>query len=240
MVELYCHKCGKKVDEHWDFCPSCGSSIIKPIKFKRPSSDIPMDNLFGSFKKQFDEISKFMEHDIHSLEKDFEAFNLHPEKDPKIRRNGFSVSIRSGTGQKPKVDIKTFGDIDKKKLEEEIRKNLGLEGVSIPEEVTEPEKISVIPKHPKEQLPKKKIPSITEEPKTDIKRLPDKIVIDIELPDVESEEDIMVHVLPSSIELKAIGKKKMYFRIMQIPKGWTLISKKFKDGVLRIEFRPNS
>lgn len=239
MVDMYCHKCGKKVDDHWDFCPSCGSSIIKPIRFKRPSSGMPMDNLFGSFKRQFDEINKFMDRDIHSLEKDFEVFNLKSENDPKIKRNGFSVSIRSGTGQKPKVDIKTFGDIDKKKLEEEIKKNLGLEGISIPKEVSEPE-ISVIPKHPKEQFPKKKIPSITEEPKTDIKRLPDKIVIDIELPDVDSEDDIMVNMLPSSIELKAIGKKKMYFRIMQIPKDWTLISKTFKDCVLRIEFRPNS
>ncbi|NOQ56204.1 MAG: zinc-ribbon domain-containing protein [Nanohaloarchaea archaeon] len=243
MVYMFCHKCGKKVEEHWDFCPACGAPVIRPVKFRKPSSALPLDNLFSSFKKQFDEINKLMSSDIHSMEKDFEVFNLRPERpeitEPKIKRNGFSVSIRSGTGQKPKVDIKTFGNIDKKTLEAEIKKNLGLESVHIPKEVTEPKR-SDISKHPKEQFPKKKIPTITEEPKTDIKRLPDKIVIDIELPDVDSEDDIMVHLLPSSIELKAIGKKKMYFRIMQIPKGWTLISKTFKDGILRIEFRPNS
>ncbi|MBW6461869.1 MAG: zinc ribbon domain-containing protein [DPANN group archaeon] len=236
MVAMYCHKCGKMVEDHWDFCPSCGSSVIKPIKFKRPSSVLPLDNLVDSFKRQFDEINKFMERDLHGLEKDFEVFNLRSEKNPKIIRNGFSVSISSGTGQKPKIDIKTFGDIDKTKLAEEFKKNLGLKGVNINDAIIK----STIPNLPEEQLLNKKIPSVTEEPKTDIKRLSDKIVIDIELPDIESDKNIIVNMLSSSIELKAIGKKKMYFKIMQIPKGWTLISKKFKDRILKLEFQPNS
>jgi len=237
MVEMYCHKCGKKVDENWDFCPSCGAPVIRPVKFERSSSMFPADSLFSSFRKQFKEM-RLMESDLKGMEKDFEVFNLKNGTEPRIKRNGFSVSIRSGTGRKPQINIKTFGDVDKKKLQEELSKRFGikLESLTPSSEEVKPE-----PSEEKMQESKvKEMPKITEEPKTDIKRLPDKIVIETKLPDVESEDDIIVHMLPESIELKAIGKKKMYFRIMQIPKGWQLISKTFKDSKLKLEFVPVS
>ncbi len=235
MVEMYCHKCGKKVDENWDFCPSCGAPVIRPVKFRSPSSMFPADSLFSSFNKQFKEM-RLMESDLKGMEKDFEVFNLKNSSDPRIKRNGFSVSIRSGTDRKPQVNIKTFGDVDKKKLQEELSKRFGIKLQDMPKEAG-----AIKPEPPEEKIQESKVkemPKITEEPKTDIKRLPDKIVIETKLPDVESEDDIIVHTLPESIELKAIGKKKMYFRIMQIPKGWQLISKTFKDSKLKLEFMP--
>ncbi len=238
MVEMYCHKCGKKVDENWDFCPSCGAPVIRPVKFKRQDSLLSSDDLFSSFKKQFDEMNRLMGRDLRGMEKDFEVFNLKNGTEPKIKRNGFSVSIRSGTDRKPQVNIKTFGDVDKKKLQEELSKRFGIKLQGMPEEAG-----AIKAEPPEEKMPEskiKKMPKITEEPKTDIKRLPDRIIIETNLPDVESDSDIIVHTLPESIELKAIGKKKIYFRIMQIPKGWQLISKTFKDSKLKLEFMPVS
>ncbi len=239
MVTMYCHKCGKKVEEHWDFCPSCGAPVMKPVKLRRPDSLFFSDNLFSSFNKQLDEMNWLMRQDPRAMEKDFEVFNLKNGSEPKIKRNGFSVSIRSGTGQKPQVNIKTFGDIDKKRLQDELSKRFGIKLQSMPGKTAE--EIKAEPQAEQKPAPKiKDMPKVTEEPKTDIKRLPDRIVIDIKLPDVESDSDIIVHTLPESIELKAIGKKKMYFRIMQIPKGWTLSSKSFRDHVLKLEFMPGS
>ncbi|MCK4808724.1 MAG: zinc ribbon domain-containing protein [Candidatus Aenigmarchaeota archaeon] len=238
MVEMYCHRCGKKVDEHWDFCPSCGAKVMRPVKFERPSPLFSSDNIFSSFKKQLDEMNRLMSMDMKNMEKDFEVFDLKNGSEPKIKRNGFSVSIRSGTDRKPQINIKTFGDVDKKKLHEELSKRFGIKLQNMPEKTG-----AIKAELPAEKMQGSKIkemPKITEEPKTDIKRLPDKIIIETNLPDVESEDDIIVHTLPESIELKAIGKKKMYFRIMQIPKGWQLISKTFKDSKLKLEFRPRS
>ena len=237
MVEMYCHKCGKKIDENWDFCPSCGAPVIKPVKFRRASSMFPADSLFSSFNKQFKEM-RLMESDLKGMEKDFEVFNLKNGTEPKIKRNGFSVSIRSGTDRKPQVNIKTFGDVDKKKLQEELSKRFGIKLQDMPKEAG-----AIKAEPPEEKIQESKVkemPKITEEPKTDIKRLPDRIIIETNLPDVESDSDIIVHTLPESIELKAIGKKKIYFRIMQIPKGWQLISKTFKDSKLKLEFMPVS
>ncbi len=238
MVEMYCHRCGKKVDEHWDFCPSCGAKVMRPVKFERPSPLFSSDTIFSSFKKQLDEMNRLMSMDMKNMEKDFEVFDLKNGSEPKIKRNGFSVSIRSGTGRKPQVNIKTFGDVDKKKLQEELSRRFGIKLQNMPEKT-----VAIKAELPAEKMQGSKIkemPKITEEPKTDIKRLPDKIIIETNLPDVESEDDIIIHTLPESIELKAIGKKKMYFKIMQIPKGWQLTSKTFKDSKLKLEFMPRS
>ncbi|MEA3230019.1 MAG: hypothetical protein U9P44_03815, partial [archaeon] len=158
---------------------------------------------------------------------------LRPTAAPKVKRDGFSISIRSGTGQKPKINIRTFGDVDREKIEKELSKKFGITAFGtkpVEKREKEPEVKYIPPKA-------RKIPKITEEPKTDIKRLPDRIIIETELPDIESEEDIMLNIFTESIELKAIGKNKMYFRIMQIPAGWTLSGKKFEAGVLKLEFR---
>lgn len=238
MVVMYCHRCGKKVDENWDFCPSCGAKVMKPVKFKRPDSLFSSDNLFSSFKKQLDEMNWLMRQDSRTMEKNFEVFNLKNGSEPKIKRNGFSVSIRSGTGRKPQINIKTFGDVDKKRLQDELSKRFGIKLQNMPGETE-----AIKAEHPAEKMQEsevKEMPKITEEPKTDIKRLPDKIIIETNLPDVESDSDIIVHMLPESIELKAIGKKKMYFKIMQIPKDWQLTSKTFKDSKLKLEFMPRS
>lgn len=55
-----------------------------------------------------------------------------------------------------------------------------------------------------------------EEPKTNIRRLSDKVIYEINLPEVKSLEDISINQLESSIEIKATSQKKAYTKIIQI------------------------
>jgi len=64
----------------------------------------------------------------------------------------------------------------------------------------------------KEQL--KKISELPKkEPKTILKRLGDKIIYEIEMPEVKSLNDVLINNLENSIEIKAIGEKLIYSKI---------------------------
>ncbi len=241
MVSYICHKCGSKIDEGWDYCPRCGTPAIRPVRYGGEKKEISsFDEMLHSFKKHMDEMDKMMSMDLHDLEKDFEVFDVKPSKRPGMKRNGFSISIESGTGKKPKVDVKTFGDIDKEKLSRIISGRFGIDAHDVEQQRTSEEKAPKEQvKGPEEPIEKMKDrPKITEEPKTDIKRLPEKVIIETNLPGVESEDDIIIHVMKDSIELRAFSKNKMYFKIIQIPRGWTMSGKTLKDGVFTIELNP--
>jgi len=59
-----------------------------------------------------------------------------------------------------------------------------------------------------------KLPKI--EPKTDLRRLSDKIFYEIDMPGVKSLNEISISQLENSIEIKAISKDKAYHKIIPI------------------------
>ena len=122
---------------------------------------------------------------------------------------------------KPKVSVKTFGNVDRKEIEQEVEK-MGLE--------SKPE----IPKP--EPRREEMVPRVTEEPKTDVKRLGDKIIVEMELPDVKNEKDIRINSLENSIEVKAVAGNKAYFKILTKPPQSSIIGHRFEKGVLHLEF----
>jgi len=72
------------------------------------------------------------------------------------------------------------------------------------------------------------------EAKTDVRRLSDKVIYELSTPGVDSVDDIFVSKVESGYEIKAVGKKKVYFNSLQI----NLPLKKYsiKDNKLTIEF----
>jgi HSP20 family molecular chaperone IbpA len=123
---------------------------------------------------------------------------------------------------KPKVEIKTSGEY--KKLEPELKRKFGIKPAieEVEEEKMERKKHKV------------KLPKVTEEPESEIQTIGNKQIISIKLPDVKSEDDIEIKRLEQSIEVKAFTDDKAYFKLIPIPKDGS-ISKKFKDGILKIE-----
>jgi HSP20 family molecular chaperone IbpA len=213
LKKKVCPNCNEKVKEGWKFCPHCGEEIEeeKPIERKFFS---PFESIFDDIEKEFERIDKMF---------GFTSFKFPKFKlEPGMKGGGISITVQSGTGMEPKIEVKTFGEY--KKLEPEIKKKLGIKpGI---EEVEE-EKIE---KKKREFKP----PKVTEEPESEIQTFGNKQIISIKLPDVKSEDDIEVKRLEQSIEIKALADGKAYFKLIPIPSNAT-ISKKFKDGVLKIE-----
>lgn len=84
----------------------------------------------------------------------------------------------------------------------------------------------------KEQL-KKILELPKKEPKTSLKRFGDKIIYEIEMPEVSSLNDVLINVLENGIEIKAIGKSEVYFKT--IPIRMPITSQEFSQGKLILE-----
>lgn len=217
MIKMFekkvCLNCGEKIKEGWEFCPHCGEEIEieKPREKERIT---PFGSIFGDIDKEFERIDKMF---------GFDSFKLPSLKmKPGMKGGGVSITVQSGTGMEPKVEVKTYGEY--KKLEPELKRKLGVKPAieEVEEEKIEKKKREV------------KLPKVTEEPETEIQTIGKKQIISIKLPDVESEDDIEIKKLEQSIEVKAFADDKVYFKVIPVFKDVT-ISKKFKDGVLKIE-----
>lgn len=73
------------------------------------------------------------------------------------------------------------------------------------------------------------------EPKTDITRMPGKILIEAELRNVASGNDIKIMLLSESIEIRAVAPENMYMKILRVPKNLKLARSSFAGGKLEIE-----
>lgn len=81
--------------------------------------------------------------------------------------------------------------------------------------------------------PGKPLPVV--EPKTDITRLPGRMALELELPEVSSGNYIKIMLLGESIEIRAIAPEKMYLKILHIPRNLRLARSVFNEGKLRVE-----
>ncbi len=233
---MKCPRCGKGVEKDWEYCPKCG------FRF-RESEFFRFDDIFERVQKQMDQMSKM-------FERDFEVFDLSPifrEKPVSRKTKGFRITMSSGTGREPKVSVQTFGD-DKDELKKEIFEQLGVDKVREkpvkPEEKREERRFRIpqlikTSEKPAEKVERKKelcIPATTEEPKTCVRRLDSKVVVDIEIPGVKSQENVDVRELENSVEVKALAGDKAYFKILTKPSQFRLTDKRFEKGKLHLEF----
>lgn len=193
-----CPECGEKVKDEWEFCPKCGSAL----KEKEGIFDV-----FEDIDKEFERIDK-----MFGIE--FPKFKFKPI----VRGGGISITIQTGTGREPRIEVRTSGDY--KQLEPEIKRRLGIKP-SVEEVEEKVEK-------------KVRVPKVTEEPETRIEKVGNKQIIRIKLPEVK-EEDIEVKKLEQSIEIKAFAGDKAYFKLIPIPSNATITKKEFKNGILNIE-----
>ncbi len=201
---MFCPKCGKKIKDDWKFCSKCRTKLESRRIFT------PFKGMFDGFFSEFE--------DFDDLSKDFKVFDVTPWFE-NLSRSGFSISISQSGDKEPKVDIKTFGNVDKN----EVEKKFGIKPKKMAGEI-------------KPMIKRKPLPKVTEEPKTQIKRLQNKIVVEMILPGVESEKDIELNELSESVEIKAFEKDKAYFKILKIPRGFRVINKEMKENKLILEF----
>jgi len=75
-------------------------------------------------------------------------------------------------------------------------------------------------KKPKQELSKEKAKQFAKfpkvEPKSEVRRLSGRIIYNIHVPGVENLNDIFINKLENSIEVKALGKDKVYAKILKL------------------------
>lgn len=227
-----CQRCGKKTSKSNSFCPACGT----PLKKNQRRDEFGMlgeDDSFGEVESLSNSLfggmsgmggisggfmNKMISNTIKMLEKEMEREMQGKGNKPQNQNpNNF-----------PRTKIKLM--INGK----EINLNNGMEGNT--KEEKQKEKTIKFKKFSEEQIKKfSKLPR--KEPKTDLKRISDKISYEIEIPGVNSFEDVSILPLESSIEIKAIAKEKAYAK--SIPLNLPIINYAFSKGLLILEFQGN-
>ena len=206
---MKCSRCGSEVDERWGYCPRCGSRL-------------------GRERDLFSDVFERMEHELknmdRSFERNFEVLDLSPFFRKPTTSGGFSIRISRRGNEKPKVSVKTFGDVERKDVESEIGR-LGFK------EIPKKEKSKEIGDDKACFEAAKR----TEEPETSVRNIGGKIVVEVKLPGVKDSKDIEVKSLENSIEVKAMAGEKAYFKILKKPPKANVVSKNFERGVLKIE-----
>lgn len=202
----YCRNCREKVSSKYRFCPSCGAEI-KEYK-EEDWGMLGREDILGdeSFKSPFFTgfSGKMLNSMIGNTLKMLEKEMRGMEKAP---RSNFRLMING-----KEINI---GQLGQKKL---IKKE-------------------TIKKTPKREFGREQLKKISElpkkEPKTSLKRFGDKIIYEIEMPEVKSLNDVLINNLENSIEIKAIGKSWIYSKI--IPLNMPITNQELSKGKLILE-----
>ena len=198
-----CPKCGEKISNSYNFCPYCKSQLKNIPDF----SDDEDWGLLG--KNDFvsnEEIRLPMGFNalfnslIKNLNNQFKEIENIDDRQKKIRmkRGGIGISIYTSGDKPPEIKVTSFGNVpESKEQENQIRSKL--KNLKLPE--SDAGKFAGLPK---------------KEPETTIRRLSNKVVYEIDMPGVKSIKDVSIIQLENSIEIKALAKNKVFYKIIPI------------------------
>ncbi|MCK4555263.1 MAG: zinc ribbon domain-containing protein [Candidatus Aenigmarchaeota archaeon] len=80
-------------------------------------------------------------------------------------------------------------------------------------------------------------PKKTIEPEATFNKLPGKLMVEVKTPGVESIEDVDVLEMGTSVEVRAYSGDTLYFKIINVPKKASVVSKKVESGKLVLEMK---
>jgi hypothetical protein len=210
---MICRRCGRKLEKGWRFCPNCGSTLEA-----RPGS--LFDEIFSRFRREFEGMDRL-------FDKDFEVLDLSPFlRNERPRGSGFKIRITRRGNERPKVNVETFGNVKPGAVRR------------------------AMPHGPRQVIPARpaphdapapmgeqhRPPRVTEEPRTQVRRSGDNVVVEMDLHDIKSEREIDVKELESSVEVRARAGDKAYFKIITKPERLSITGRRFDNGKLFLEF----
>lgn len=225
-----CKRCGEKIDGKFDFCPYCGNQSQNEEAEEgwgmlgRNDFSNPFQNSFNEIKLPaglnmiFNSLMKNLEKEFQNMDKEMgrEMNSSKNIKNPMVKKSGISISISSSGDMPPEIKINQFGnpgrefrEVERQIIQKPIQKNFNEEKIK---------RFSKLPR---------------EEPSTNVRRLSNKVVYEIDLPGVKSAEDVSIIKLENSIEIKAVTKDKAYFKLLPIK--LPIINYKVSDGKLVLE-----
>jgi HSP20 family molecular chaperone IbpA len=199
-----CPNCREKINGSYNFCPYCQAPLHDfesediedwGMLGRNDSVDTDEIRLPMGLNTIFNSLVKNLNKQLKDMEKQSQGHE-HPRK-TNIKKGGLSISISTSGDRPPEIKVRSFGNIPEfKEKGERIKKQ---EKMSLPS--SNSKKFSGLPK---------------EEPKTEIRRFSNKVVYEIKLPGVKSTKDISIIQLENSIEIKALSKGKVFYKIIPI------------------------
>lgn len=187
-----CENCKEKVGNGYNFCPYCRAPL---------NGDNGEDwGMLGKtdFEEERNEspgllggisekiLGKMLNSAAKMLEKEIQRGMNEQKNSP----SAFGTNIRLMVNGK---------EVDLNGNRNPVQKKENLEKLNLPQ--TSSKKFAGLPKA---------------DPKTSIRRFSDRVIYEINMPGVKSIEDISITQLESSIEVKALGKNKVYQKIIPI------------------------
>jgi len=216
-----CNKCRRKIEEKYGFCPYCGNDLStremeEDCGMLGKNDFMPFMNgikLPLGFNTIFNSLMKNLSKEVD--EQPNENYFQTNEKQPKnVKRGGISISISTFGNGPPKIKVTQLGEKPRLQVKEEIKEK-------VKQNMFTKEKIKKFSDLPKE------------EPKTEIRRLSNKIIYEIKMPEIKSLEDISIIKFENSIEIKALGGKKAYLKT--IPINLPITDYNLSEGKLILE-----
>lgn len=193
-----CKRCGEGINKESNFCPSCGVPFNK--NSRREDFGMIGENDFEEFENELNNsifgriggrmINKMFESAVRMLEKEMEREIKRKSQPKNYPRTNFQLYVN---GKKINVDHGNFNFPQEQKLKQKIQT------VKLPQKALK--NFSKLQK---------------QEPETNVRRFADKIIYEINMPGVKSEKNISVIKLENSIEIKAIGNKVAYQKVLPI------------------------
>ncbi len=189
MFKKKCPKCNRKIEKNCRFCPFCGQDLNSKYD-KKNYGLLGKDDFDDSFESMFNNVNHIPINKIlKTAMKMTEKMMRNIPEQPKEHYNNMDIQFFvNGKRVFPK----------KTQIRKEIQKPIKIEQNMSKEKAKQFAK-----------LPRK-------EPKTKMKRLSGKLIYELELPGVKNINDILINQLENSIEIKALSKKKVYTKILNM------------------------
>ena len=218
MFREKCSRCNKKIKKGYDFCPYCGNSLKEDggdygFLGKRDTEEgFDQFGLPFGFNMLLKPLMRELPKLMSELDKELKE-DSGQERGSKTGPHTRKFTIHIGRpGQKPiKIQSgnKNLNQINRPK------KN----ALSLP-------KISTEESEDVKKLPRK-------EPETNVRRLSNKIIYELELPGVNSIENIGINKLETGLEVKAISEKQLFSKFLEV--NLPLMNYSFRKGKLVLE-----
>jgi len=193
-----CKKCGEKIRGKFNFCPNCGNyfsdeneedwGILGKDDFS-PEQNPFESSLFGGISGKM--LNKMIGGTMKMLEKELKREMQNQPPKTKIQPN-FELYINGKRISPENIKI----------MRKPVQKT--------------PVKKAPYSKHFDSKNLKKFSELPKKEPLTNVRRLSDKVVYEIDIPGVKSIEDISIVKLENSIEIKALAKNAAYNKIIAV------------------------
>lgn len=210
-----CKKCGNKINDSSNFCAHCGTPT-KILKIEEKEDW----GLLGKDDQEEEEVETFSQGFFGNMNEKMLGKMLSGAM--RMLEKEMQKEMSQQKNNAPRTSIRLMINGKEISINNQPPKN------KIVKKVKE-----VMTK----DLPQNKLPGFSdlpkEEPKTNIRRLSDKVVYEIEMPGVKSQADISIIKLESSIEIKALGKGKAYYKT--IPINLAIIAYKLSKEKLTLE-----